>query len=127
MARGLRATGELVWCGSVMASTCWCLDLTGTANVREFLSRQVVGAPMRKSQENLTTHSFSFFYSRSERGLYLYSASSLSAGAVSSIPVNVSPSTLIPYYDPDTSVVILTGKVSTQTEIFPLHTHCSMK
>uniref|UniRef100_A0AAX7TNT8 Coronin n=1 Tax=Astatotilapia calliptera TaxID=8154 RepID=A0AAX7TNT8_ASTCA len=50
------------------------------------------------------------FDSRSERGLYLYSASSLSSGAVSSVPVNVSPSTLIPYYDPDTSVVILTGK-----------------
>uniref|UniRef100_A0AAX7T3U8 Coronin n=1 Tax=Astatotilapia calliptera TaxID=8154 RepID=A0AAX7T3U8_ASTCA len=61
------------------------------------------------------------FDSRSERGLYLYSASSLSSGAVSSVPVNVSPSTLIPYYDPDTSVVILTGKVSTQTEIFTLH------
>lgn len=70
---------------------------------------------------------FSFFYSRSERGLYLYSASSLSSGAISSVPVNVSPSTLIPYYDPDTSVVILTGKVSTQTEIFTLHSHCSMK
>uniref|UniRef100_A0A669B8Q6 Coronin n=1 Tax=Oreochromis niloticus TaxID=8128 RepID=A0A669B8Q6_ORENI len=62
------------------------------------------------------------FDSRSERGLYLYSASSLSSGAVSSVPVNVSPSTLIPYYDPDTSVVILTGKGDTRVyiyEIFP--------
>uniref|UniRef100_A0AAX7UQQ4 Coronin n=1 Tax=Astatotilapia calliptera TaxID=8154 RepID=A0AAX7UQQ4_ASTCA len=60
------------------------------------------------------------FDSRSERGLYLYSASSLSSGAVSSVPVNVSPSTLIPYYDPDTSVVILTGKGDTRVYIYEI-------
>ena len=52
-------------------------------------------------------------FSRSERGLYLYAADSLSTGAIDSAMVDVSPSTLIPFYDPDTSVVILTGKVRT--------------
>uniref|UniRef100_A0A669EMK9 Coronin n=1 Tax=Oreochromis niloticus TaxID=8128 RepID=A0A669EMK9_ORENI len=61
------------------------------------------------------------FDSRSERGLYLYSASSLSSGAVSSVPVNVSPSTLIPYYDPDTSVVILTGKCTFMRSSLKIH------
>lgn len=53
----------------------------------------------------------SFSFSRSERGLYLYAADSLSTGAIDTAMVDVSPSTLIPFYDPDTSVVILTGKV----------------
>ncbi|XP_072224151.1 coronin-7 [Leuresthes tenuis] len=60
------------------------------------------------------------FDSRSERELYLYSADSLSSGAVASTPVNVSPSTLIPFYDPDTSVVILTGKGDTRVYIYEL-------
>lgn len=50
--------------------------------------------------------------SRSERALYLYSADSLSTGATASTLMGVAPSTLIPFYDPDTSVIILTGKVS---------------
>ncbi|KAM4530624.1 coronin-7-like isoform 1-T1 [Odontesthes bonariensis] len=60
------------------------------------------------------------FDSRSERELYLYSADLLSSGAVASTPVNVSPSTLIPFYDPDTSVVILTGKGDTRVYIYEL-------
>ncbi len=52
-----------------------------------------------------------FLYSRSERQLYLFSAESLASGSVASAPADVSPSTLIPFYDPDTSVLILTGKV----------------
>lgn len=52
-------------------------------------------------------------FSRSERGIYLYPADSLASGAIASAHLDVSPSTLIPYYDPDTSVVILTGKVRT--------------
>jgi hypothetical protein len=52
------------------------------------------------------------FCSRSERTLYLHSVESLSSGAIASAPTDVSPSTLIPFYDPDTSVVILTGKVN---------------
>uniref|UniRef100_A0A672NKY1 Coronin n=1 Tax=Sinocyclocheilus grahami TaxID=75366 RepID=A0A672NKY1_SINGR len=51
------------------------------------------------------------FDSRSERQLYLFSAESLASGSVASAPADVSPSTLIPFYDPDTSVLILTGKV----------------
>uniref|UniRef100_A0A8C2KS76 Coronin n=1 Tax=Cyprinus carpio TaxID=7962 RepID=A0A8C2KS76_CYPCA len=51
------------------------------------------------------------FDSRSERQLYLFSAESLASGSVASVPADVSPSTLIPFYDPDTSVLILTGKV----------------
>ncbi|XP_030592272.1 coronin-7-like isoform X1 [Archocentrus centrarchus] len=60
------------------------------------------------------------FDSRSERGLYLYSADCLSAGVITSTPVNVSPSTLIPFYDPDTSVVILTGKGDTRVYIYEI-------
>ncbi|XP_041823554.1 coronin-7-like isoform X1 [Melanotaenia boesemani] len=60
------------------------------------------------------------FDSRSERGLYLYSAGSLSSGAIASTPVNVSPSTLIPFYDPDTSIVILTGKGDTRVHIYEI-------
>ncbi|XP_069558929.1 coronin-7 [Brachyistius frenatus] len=60
------------------------------------------------------------FDSRSERVLYLYSADSLSSGAITSTPVNVSPSTLIPFYDPDTGVVILTGKGDTRVHIYEI-------
>lgn len=60
------------------------------------------------------------FDSRSERGLYMYSADSLSSGAIASTGVDVSPSTLIPFYDPDTSVVILTGKGDTRVHIYEL-------
>ncbi|XP_067471511.1 coronin-7 isoform X1 [Thunnus thynnus] len=60
------------------------------------------------------------FDSRSERVLYLYSAESLSSGAIASTSVDVSPSTLIPFYDPDTSVVILTGKGDTRVHIYEL-------
>ncbi|XP_055008627.1 coronin-7-like isoform X2 [Boleophthalmus pectinirostris] len=60
------------------------------------------------------------FNIQSERGLYLYSADSLSSGAVSKVYVDVAPSTLIPFYDPDTSVVILTGKGDTRVHIYEL-------
>uniref|UniRef100_A0A3Q2PC43 Coronin n=1 Tax=Fundulus heteroclitus TaxID=8078 RepID=A0A3Q2PC43_FUNHE len=58
------------------------------------------------------------FDNRSERGLYLFSADSLSSGPIASASLNVSPSTLIPFYDPDTSVVILTGKGDTRVYIY---------
>ncbi|XP_011602276.2 coronin-7-like isoform X3 [Takifugu rubripes] len=58
------------------------------------------------------------FDSRSERGLYLYPADSLASGATASTHLGVSPSTLIPYYDPDTSVVILTGKGDNRVLIY---------
>ncbi|XP_036794998.1 coronin-7-like [Oncorhynchus mykiss] len=60
------------------------------------------------------------FDSRSERTLYLHSVESLSSGAIASAPTDVSPSTLIPFYDPDTSVVILTGKGDTRVYIFEI-------
>ncbi|XP_056144758.1 coronin-7-like isoform X2 [Lampris incognitus] len=60
------------------------------------------------------------FDSRSERELYLFSAESLSSGAVASTRADVSPSTLIPYYDPDTGVVYLTGKGETRVYIFEI-------
>lgn len=60
------------------------------------------------------------FNLQSERGLYLYSSDSLSSGAVSNISVNVSPSTLIPFYDPDTSVVLLAGKGDTRVHIYEI-------
>ncbi|KAI1884438.1 hypothetical protein AGOR_G00226400 [Albula goreensis] len=58
------------------------------------------------------------FDSRSERQLYLYSARDLASGPVATASTDVSPSTLIPFYDPDTSVVILTGKGDTRVYIF---------
>lgn len=61
-------------------------------------------------QQLLTSANYSSL-SRSERGLYLFSADSLSSGTIDHVSLDVSPSTLIPYYDPDTGLVILTGKV----------------
>ncbi|KAM4598732.1 coronin-7 [Polymixia lowei] len=58
------------------------------------------------------------FDSRSEREIYLFTADSLSSGSIANAPADVSPSTLIPFYDPDTSVVILTGKGDTRVYIF---------
>ncbi|XP_045885606.1 coronin-7-like isoform X4 [Micropterus dolomieu] len=60
------------------------------------------------------------FDSRSERGLYMYSVDCLFSGARASNLVDVSPSTLIPFYDPDTSVVILTGKGDTRVHIYEI-------
>ncbi|XP_032442849.1 coronin-7-like isoform X3 [Xiphophorus hellerii] len=60
------------------------------------------------------------FDSRSERVLYLFSADSLSSGPIANAALNVSPSTLIPFYDPDTSVVILSGKGDTRVYIYEL-------
>ncbi|XP_051905594.1 coronin-7-like isoform X1 [Hippocampus zosterae] len=60
------------------------------------------------------------FNSSSERALYLYSAASLSSGVVASVCVDVSPSTLIPFYDQDTGVVFLTGKGDTRVHIYEI-------
>uniref|UniRef100_A0A3Q3AQR6 Coronin n=1 Tax=Kryptolebias marmoratus TaxID=37003 RepID=A0A3Q3AQR6_KRYMA len=60
------------------------------------------------------------FDSRSERGLYLYPSDSVASGPLASTSVNVSPSTLIPFYDPDTSVAFLTGKGDTRVYIYEL-------
>uniref|UniRef100_G3PBH3 Coronin n=2 Tax=Gasterosteus aculeatus aculeatus TaxID=481459 RepID=G3PBH3_GASAC len=60
------------------------------------------------------------FDSRSERRLSLYSAGSLSSGAIAATNIDTSPSTLIPFYDPDTSVVILTAKGDTRVHIYEI-------
>ncbi|XP_019395702.1 PREDICTED: coronin-7 [Crocodylus porosus] len=62
------------------------------------------------------------FDSRSERQLYLYKADSLSAGPIAVGTVDVSPSTLIPFYDEDTSVVFLTGKGDTRVFVYEIVT-----
>lgn len=60
------------------------------------------------------------FDSHSERIVYLYSADSLSSGAIASTTIDISPSTLIPFYDPDTSVLILTAKGDTRVHIYEI-------
>uniref|UniRef100_A0A8C2XEE9 Coronin n=1 Tax=Cyclopterus lumpus TaxID=8103 RepID=A0A8C2XEE9_CYCLU len=60
------------------------------------------------------------FDSRSERKLSLYSADSVSSGAVASTDIDTSPSTLIPFYDPDTGVVILSAKGETRVHIYEI-------
>uniref|UniRef100_A0A8C8SRP8 Coronin n=1 Tax=Pelusios castaneus TaxID=367368 RepID=A0A8C8SRP8_9SAUR len=60
------------------------------------------------------------FDSRSERQLYLYDAAALTAGPLSVLSLDVAPSTLIPFYDQDTSVVFLTGKGDTRVFVYEL-------
>ncbi|KAJ8251496.1 hypothetical protein GJAV_G00221980 [Gymnothorax javanicus] len=60
------------------------------------------------------------FDSRSERLLSLHSAQSLASGPVATTSADVSPSTLIPFYDPDTGVVFLTGKGDMRVYIFEI-------
>ncbi|XP_075686557.1 coronin-7-like isoform X1 [Rhinoderma darwinii] len=50
------------------------------------------------------------FDSRSERQLTLHSTQDLSQGPIATISIDVSPATLIPYYDQDTGLLLLTGK-----------------
>uniref|UniRef100_A0A670JFL9 Coronin n=1 Tax=Podarcis muralis TaxID=64176 RepID=A0A670JFL9_PODMU len=57
------------------------------------------------------------FDSRSERQLSLHPAESLGP-PVATVGLDVSPSTLIPFYDADTSVVFLTGKGDTRVYIY---------
>lgn len=55
--------------------------------------------------------------SRSERQLLLYSAKALAGGPLAVLGLDVAPSTLLPSYDPDTSLVLLTGKVGWGTKV----------
>lgn len=50
-------------------------------------------------------------HSRSERRILLYRAQALPDGPLSVLGLDVAPSTLLPFYDEDTGVVFLTGKV----------------
>ncbi|XP_073409646.1 coronin-7-like isoform X4 [Dendrobates tinctorius] len=58
------------------------------------------------------------FDSRSERQLTLHSAQDLSQGPIATISIDVSPATLIPYYDPDTGLLLLTGKGDTRVFLY---------
>ncbi|NXA41578.1 CORO7 protein, partial [Eudromia elegans] len=58
------------------------------------------------------------FDSRSERRILLYRAQDLSAGPLSVLGIDVAPSTLLPFYDEDTSVVFLTGKGDTRVFLY---------
>ncbi|XP_058426135.1 coronin-7 isoform X2 [Diceros bicornis minor] len=60
------------------------------------------------------------FDSRSERQLLLYSAKALAGGPLAVLGLDVAPSTLLPSYDPDTSLVLLTGKGDTRVFLYEL-------
>uniref|UniRef100_A0A803TAX2 Coronin n=1 Tax=Anolis carolinensis TaxID=28377 RepID=A0A803TAX2_ANOCA len=60
------------------------------------------------------------FDCRSERQLSLYGAESVSAGPLAVLGLDVAPSTLIPFYDPDTSLVFLTGKGDTRVFVYEI-------
>ncbi|KAK2496006.1 hypothetical protein MC885_010459 [Smutsia gigantea] len=60
------------------------------------------------------------FDSRSERQLLLYSADALAGGPLSVLGLDVAPSTLLPSYDPDTGLVLLTGKGDTRVFLYEL-------
>ncbi|XP_074741593.1 coronin-7 isoform X2 [Strix uralensis] len=58
------------------------------------------------------------FDSRSERRIVLYRAQALPEGPLSVLGLDVAPSTLLPFYDEDTSVVFLTGKGDTRVFLY---------
>ncbi|NXK11415.1 CORO7 protein, partial [Herpetotheres cachinnans] len=58
------------------------------------------------------------FDSRSERRILLYRVQALPEGPVSVLGLDVAPSTLLPFYDEDTSVVFLTGKGDTRVFLY---------
>ncbi|NWW53917.1 CORO7 protein, partial [Pedionomus torquatus] len=57
-------------------------------------------------------------HSRSERRILLYREQALSEGPLSVLGLDVAPSTLLPFYDEDTSVVFLTGKGDTRVFLY---------
>ncbi|XP_012503157.1 PREDICTED: coronin-7 [Propithecus coquereli] len=60
------------------------------------------------------------FDSRSERQLLLYAAEALVGGPLAVLGLDVAPSTLLPSYDPDTGLVLLTGKGDTRVFLYEL-------
>ncbi|XP_055990951.1 coronin-7 isoform X1 [Sorex fumeus] len=60
------------------------------------------------------------FDSRSERQLLLYAAQALADGPLAVLGLDVAPSTLLPIYDPDTGLVLLTGKGDTRVFLYEL-------
>lgn len=100
--------------GCVAANTCWSPALTGEAS-----PSAVSRLPAKAWPVSSLSPPSSF--SRSERQLSLHQAEALAAGPLATIGLDVSPSTLIPFYDVDTSVAFFTGKVSQEgREILPV-------
>ncbi|XP_063171041.1 coronin-7-like isoform X1 [Candoia aspera] len=60
------------------------------------------------------------FDSHSERQLSLHVVEALAAGPLAAISLDVSPSTLIPFYDVDTSMAFFTGKGDTRVFIYEI-------
>ncbi|XP_054849343.1 coronin-7-like isoform X2 [Eublepharis macularius] len=60
------------------------------------------------------------FDGHSERQLSLYQAELLADGPVAVVSLDVSPSTLIPFYDVDTGLVFLTGKGDTRVFMYEI-------
>ncbi|XP_021574766.1 coronin-7 isoform X1 [Carlito syrichta] len=60
------------------------------------------------------------FDSRSERQLLLYATEALAGGPLAVLGLDVAPSTLLPSYDPDTGLVLLTGKGDTRVFLYEL-------
>ncbi|XP_006874969.1 PREDICTED: coronin-7 [Chrysochloris asiatica] len=60
------------------------------------------------------------FDSRSERQLLLYLPETLAGGPLAVLGLDVAPSTLLPSYDPDTGLVLLTGKGDTRVFLYEL-------
>ncbi|XP_062359401.1 coronin-7 isoform X2 [Cinclus cinclus] len=58
------------------------------------------------------------FDSRSERRILLYRAQALPEGPLSVLGLDTAPSTLLPFYDEDTSVIFLTGKGDTRVFLY---------
>ncbi|NWW03337.1 CORO7 protein, partial [Oreocharis arfaki] len=58
------------------------------------------------------------FDSRSERRILLYRAQALPEGPLSVLGLDVAPSTLLPFYDEDSSIVFLTGKGDTRVFLY---------
>ncbi|XP_064151569.1 coronin-7 isoform X4 [Loxodonta africana] len=60
------------------------------------------------------------FDRRSERQLLLYASEALAGGPLAVLGLDVAPSTLLPSYDPDTGLVLLTGKGDTRVFLYEL-------
>lgn len=87
--------------GSVVVTTSWCPALIGKEGHTQG----------RGPQGTLCSPQLSPPCSRSERRILLYQAQALPKGPLSVLGLDVAPSTLLPFYDEDTSIVFLTGKV----------------
>eukprot|EP00061_Rhincodon_typus_P018264 g47368.t1 len=72
--------------------------------------------------KTIPTSSNVIMTSRSERQISLHDVGSLALGPLATTDINAAPSTLIPFYDDDTSIVYLTGKGDTRVHIYEIQT-----